>query len=191
MSIVKIGIVNDDLLKVINVVKYEEADVPQDTEELKYVPAEYWMSPNVEYGWSDATKTVRVMPHPYYGVVDDNGIVGIDPVKKAEYDAEQLARELETLYSNYIEYQNKVIDSNLNDEMNKSESAVENGTLTVEQLPFAQENGDWLEAYWNVYYSEKAKCEAGEEYNSDPSVNGIPPRTFSELRTERKTALGG
>ncbi len=133
---------------------------------------------------------------------DNSALKQVDGViiakTEEEIYQEKVPSLIEALYQSYISYQNKVIDTNLKSEMEKSEVAVENGTLTVEQLPFAKENGDWLaDKFWsnpdnpqeNSYYDQKLKLIAGEEYNADPSIHGIPPKTFSDLRTERKGVL--
>ena len=62
-EIVKIAIVNDALKKIVNVVKYRANDVPQDTEDLKYIPAENWHSPNKEYNIVDGIR-VQLPPPP-------------------------------------------------------------------------------------------------------------------------------
>ena len=59
MSVVKIAVVNDVLRKVVNTTQYNDNDIPQDEGDLKYIPKLDWMAPNVEYGWTDESKTVR------------------------------------------------------------------------------------------------------------------------------------
>ena len=113
----------------------------------------------------------------------------VSAIKITGYKATVTANKLNALYLAAIGYQNAVIDINLSNEIQKSESVVESGVLLEADLPMAKACGDWVGALWLDYYTRKALLESDADYTTDFSNNGVAPHTFSEVRAERKAAL--
>lgn len=158
--------------------------------------------------WKQSKETITQTAVEQDGVIirDNSRLKHIDGVIIAktpeEIHADHLPRNLETLYSNYIRNQSVVIDLNLKAEMDKSEALVEipNSGISADMLPFAKENGEWLElTYWGnpaspavgSYYDQKTKLISMLPYESDPSAHGKPPHDFLAIRNERKAVLAG
>lgn len=148
-----------------------------------------------------------VIPAHVIELPDDNPFFSPLPEgKRLTYDSQNIPNGLEDIPAvdpsvvleenkNYLyrvcyKFQVDNIDSNLSNEMTKSESLIEAGKATESDLPLAKENADWLDSLWSFYYSEKAKIEAGQEHSTDfLSSVGKVPNGFTEVRSERKGIL--
>ena len=159
--------------------------------------------PNKPYGFrnNDYDINNRSYPNINYEYIDpNNGDILLDQTLYDQYIQNQKDDRIKTLRNRYLKYQNEFMDVNLTNEMTKSESLVENGSLTETELPLYVENDVWLRTnFWgdpdapteNSYQWQKTKIENDDtDYNLDPSIHGAPPRIYSEIRNERKSALG-
>ena len=103
-------------------------------------------------------------------------------------NSEEIAAAENALYRSCLAYQIDQIDTNMENEMTKSESLVEAGKATAADLPEAGKAGAWIEALWVEYYTRKADAlNASLDFSTVEPV----PNDYATIRTERKTFLAG
>jgi hypothetical protein len=108
----KVAILKDSTRTCINVGKY--AELPEDIEEFRYqeVTTGFNISPGQEYGWTDSTKTVRVVPSDIESI-GENGIVYLDADKQAAKEAAQETARKDALLTGAYAQQNAILDPNM------------------------------------------------------------------------------
>lgn len=113
-------------------------------------------------------------------------------IYRAEAKRSAIEEQKKYLLENTYARQNVICDANVKAELDKAETLIEQGVLTVEQLPKSAAVQNELElVLWGTYYTKKQALDDGEEVNISMSDVGQTLYSFAEIRQERKDALAG
>lgn len=121
-----------------------------------------------------------------------------DGIPRAKWDGTEyttdntllIENKLDELYHRYNNFQILQVDSNTKDELDKSETLVENGPTVTSDLPLATALGTWIQDLWAAYYVEKANVD--ENYTvllDEGNYTPVVPSGYHDIRNERLAHL--